>query len=273
MDVLIGTLAVGAFGWFVCLMAARIYGVRLSALIDRIPQVAGSRIAAALLASYAVGLGFENLSNYVFSHDKLMVTVNLDTDASLRAKALFGREVVPFSSASVVTHGWDDMARSYVRLDLTEALGDEQAVCLRRLLEAVVICGAESGVSNMDQVLERIASNLYYHAKNIVFLSEGYREELVNLQHRSDLARSIAFLSAILFVGVALHFVAYMASMMVAKSVTMAGWLPLALLLALLALVAFSGYLTYTQEEWEINRRVFGYFRSLRLIGEYPSAH
>ena len=115
--------------------------------------------------------------------------------------------------------------------------------------------------------LEKIANDIYYFAKNTVFQHESYFKELRDIQIRVGFTRSFALISSILLF---LSILSLIRILIIIKKENVSkagnkfnkikseGWSCIAFLILTLASLS-----SYTEEEYQFNIRVYGYFYTL----------
>lgn len=156
-------------------------------------------IAGALLLAVAVlvcGIVGEDLSNKFVDSDygKRFYALIFKTERRMRADTLFGQPRLPAESGLARELAASGRLSRYLANDW------ELEAAAHELEERILF--RDPTVAD-DDVLERIASAIYYVAKNTVFAHEAFSRELGYIQIRVDFARSLATYMA-LFAAVGL---------------------------------------------------------------------
>lgn len=271
----VGTLCLGGgivLG-FAILMRTFV-GIELASVIERLDGKLLGNSFILTMAAFALGMVAEDMSDHYVDTDGQFFQRNLGfvTESEIRTGVLLGRtsKIVESQRSAVTTEAeWENLAKAYARLGLFSVQDQEFGT----EVEKVILDGSKLNRSvNVHRNISGLVNSVYYQAKNTVYREDNYFKELGLIQNRIDFARSLSVIS-VLFVLTTLTFFVMTVVKILYLSFTSGddkrSKIPtLTISTAILSMVFAGVFLAardaYAAEEAEFDRRVFGYYASMK---------
>lgn len=273
LEELVTTLAIGV------LVLASLIGILYLALgswlnnvlnkLAKLNGIGGTTILLILLAlSFAIGMLAEVLSNRVVDRDQVDVFSSiLRTEKELRTSVLFGNADEP---AEV-----KPLARELAEKLLLSAYAGQKGRDVEVAIAEFDNCKkkpnelCEEILPSLD-ILSSVTTQVYYHAKNELFLHPTYFAELSRIQRRIDFARSLTLISVLLLILLIFTLIFIFLFMLLSwftrpkTSFTYLNGGLFVLMAFVITSLCFAGGIAFEEEEKEFDKRVFGYISTMK---------
>lgn len=218
--------------------------------------------------NFAVGMLVEDLSNKFADEDSYLGLNLLQSEKELRTSVFL-------SAQGQLT----PIAREFLDADIVQNFNWNTAKIMKLAVEH------NNGYVNTwvsEKDMSRIANRIYYQANNQDFVNDNYFDVLRAIQVRIDFARSMAILSVFLLIAWILALLGVFLLKKVDSEMTADSrlfervgqyiktrsartftWMN-ASMMGLFILLYWAGHYAYAAEEGEYNKRVFGYYVTLK---------
>lgn len=271
----VGTLCLGGgivFG--LAILVRTFVGIELASIIERLDGKLLGNSFVITMAAFALGMVAEDMSDHYVDTDGQLIQIGLGfaTESDIRTGVLLGRtnEIIQGPRDAATTRAeWQNLAKAYAGLGLFSVqdskFGSE--------VEKKILGNFKLNRSNnIRRDLSGLVNSVYYQAKNTVYREDNYFKELGLIQNRIDFARSLSVISVLFIVLTFTFFVMAVAKIFYLRfsrnDHSMSKIPRLAISTVILSMVFAGVFLAardaYAAEEAEFNRRVFGYYASMK---------
>lgn len=271
----VGTLCIG--GGIILGLAILIrafVGVELVSIVERLDGKLLGNTFVLTMAAFALGMVAEDASDHYVDTDGqfLQKTLGFATESEIRTGVLLGRsgEIISRASdASAKEAEWQNLARAYANLGLFSAQDPEFGT---KIEQAIKSKSKLIHSPDLNKLIRITVNGVYYQAKNTVYREDNYFKELGLIQNRIDFARSLSVLSVLFVIITIAFFFMAVAKIFYAKLLKREGAfskIPALTASATILITVFIGVFlvardAYAAEEAEFDRRVFGYYASMK---------
>jgi hypothetical protein len=278
------SFAVGAIAIFGLLLVMPFRNELIEYLKKRLPR--GGDLSAVYTLIYlalvlTLGIIVEDFSkDIVAGRFYGVLPENIDLgDSNSRKASLYHLKPVDTIGGRYLLDG-DALFFRLLQSSLFAACGDSAGIHLENERRVQFVAKYNRGDSifctDRDKdLLEASTVALYYQAHNVVYQRQTHFEELTRIESRLDFARSLTFLAAFFLFGGFAHLMVcpILRSLSGVKHnkhkdyfyrISTVRWLKQGVMLLFFAITMVVGYGTLRREQMNYNRRVYGYFESIR---------
>lgn len=237
---------------------------------------------------FIFGMIIEDFSNVLVDDDGFPFNklVFLSADDEIKSNVFFGEDInkageeifvkeskkSDFVTAALTYNLLHETSEKNVR-EFTNYMNNLQATnTIQTFKEYLKASGKYEVHEDIDAIakkkLKDIARNLYYDAKGEVYRNQFYYDELKRIQQRIDFSRSMVFISVLLLALTIIFTIAklFLPALWVKKRFRTEeiNWKKFIAAVITLLIIYFFAQITYTEEEEQYNKRIFGYYKSLK---------